>query len=145
MSTAPELTLREKQVVILMAEGKHNKEISTILGISEHTAKFHVNSVLVKTRQTTRLSAVVCCLKHGLLKLDILMPNITQVLPMTATGAAIIEENKAAMEAQKANMLENIVNDIIEELYSENGSEVVEVGKARAQVTAVLKDYFSDA
>jgi DNA-binding NarL/FixJ family response regulator len=67
------LTHRELEVLHLMACSRHNKEIAHILNISEHTAKFHVNSILLKTKQYTRLGAVIYCLKHSILLLE----NIT--------------------------------------------------------------------
>ena len=42
------LTAREREVLALLAEGLANKAIATRLGISEHTAKFHVNAILAK-------------------------------------------------------------------------------------------------
>ena len=41
-----ELTPRERDVLTLMAEGASNKTIARQLGISVHTAKFHVGSLL---------------------------------------------------------------------------------------------------
>ena len=67
------LTPREHQVLILMASSYHNKEIATILNISDHTVKFHVNSIMSKTHQTTRLGATIVCLKAGIITLDKLM------------------------------------------------------------------------
>jgi DNA-binding CsgD family transcriptional regulator len=52
------LTQRELQVLALLAEGASNKEIARRLGISVHTAKFHVGSVLDKLDATGRTDAV---------------------------------------------------------------------------------------
>jgi DNA-binding NarL/FixJ family response regulator len=43
-----ELTERERQVVQLLSEGLSNKLVADRLGISDHTAKFHVNGVMMK-------------------------------------------------------------------------------------------------
>ncbi len=64
-----ELTPREQEVLGLMAEGLSNKLIAVRLGISEHTAKFHVNSVLEKLGAETRTEAVVRAARGGLLML----------------------------------------------------------------------------
>lgn len=63
------LTHREHEVVQLMAEGLSNKQIADRLGISAHTAKFHVNSVLGKLRASTRTEAVVRAVQRGVVML----------------------------------------------------------------------------
>jgi DNA-binding CsgD family transcriptional regulator len=52
------LTPRELQVLELLAEGASNKAIARRLGISVHTAKFHVRSVIDKLDATSRTDAV---------------------------------------------------------------------------------------
>lgn len=74
ISTAPtkgrgELTERERQVVQLLAEGLSNKLIADRLGISDHTAKFHVNGVMMKLGSSTRTEAVVEAMRRGLIRL----------------------------------------------------------------------------
>ena len=64
-----ELTPREHQVLELVAEGLSNKLIGLRLDISEHTAKFHVNSLLEKLEADTRTDAVVRAARRGLLML----------------------------------------------------------------------------
>ncbi|HEY5937711.1 MAG TPA: response regulator transcription factor [Kofleriaceae bacterium] len=64
-----ELTEREKQVVQLLAEGLSNKLIADRLGISDHTAKFHVNGVMMKLGASTRTEAVVEAMRRGLIQL----------------------------------------------------------------------------
>ncbi len=66
---AGELTERERQVVGLMAEGLSNKLIADRLGISDHTAKFHVNGVMAKLGSGTRTEAVVEAVRRGLVTL----------------------------------------------------------------------------
>lgn len=63
------LTHRENEVVQLMAEGLSNKQIADRLGISAHTAKFHVNAVLGKFHASTRTEAVVRAVQHGVVML----------------------------------------------------------------------------
>ena len=64
-----ELTERERQVVQLLAEGLSNKLIADRLGISDHTAKFHVNGVMTKLGASTRTEAVVEAMRRGLIRL----------------------------------------------------------------------------
>jgi DNA-binding NarL/FixJ family response regulator len=63
------LTAREQEVLQLVAEGLSNKLIAGRLGISEHTAKFHVNSILGKLGAQTRAEAVAHAARLGLLLL----------------------------------------------------------------------------
>jgi NarL family two-component system response regulator YdfI len=61
------LTSRESEVLALLAEGAGNKEIAAKLGISEHTAKFHVSSILNKLGANTRTEAVTRGYRLGLI------------------------------------------------------------------------------
>jgi DNA-binding NarL/FixJ family response regulator len=61
------LTSRESNVLALLAEGAGNKEIGARLGISEHTVKFHVSSILSKLGAATRTEAVTRGYKEGLI------------------------------------------------------------------------------
>jgi len=60
------LTPREATVLRLMALGKGNKEIAALLNISEHTAKFHVSSILSKLGANSRTEAVTLGILRGL-------------------------------------------------------------------------------
>jgi len=62
------LTPREIEVLEIVSEGLSNKQIAARLNISEHTAKFHVNSILGKLAAGTRAEAVTRGLRRGLLK-----------------------------------------------------------------------------
>ena len=63
------LTKREHEVLGLMADGLSNKQIAARLEISEHTAKFHVNSILQKMNAQKRVEAVVRAAKMGIIHL----------------------------------------------------------------------------
>jgi two-component system, NarL family, response regulator YdfI len=65
--TLPEaLTAREIETLRSMADGLSNKEIAARLGISEHTVKFHVASVMGKLGAASRTEAVTTGIRHGL-------------------------------------------------------------------------------
>lgn len=66
---AEPLTSRELEVVQLLAQGLSNRAIAGRLGISEHTAKFHVNAILGKLDAHTRTDAVVRAARLGLVLL----------------------------------------------------------------------------
>jgi DNA-binding NarL/FixJ family response regulator len=63
------LTPREVEVLQLLALGLSNKLIGARLGISEHTAKFHVNAISGKLGAQGRTDAVVRAARLGLLLL----------------------------------------------------------------------------
>jgi DNA-binding NarL/FixJ family response regulator len=66
MRITEELTARELEVLRLMARGQTNKQVAAELKISEHTAKFHVSSVLAKLGALTRTEAVTIGMTRGL-------------------------------------------------------------------------------
>lgn len=61
------LTPREHEVLILLGEGLSNRRIARRLGVSEHTAKFHVAEVLARLGARNRTDAVVRAARQGLL------------------------------------------------------------------------------
>ena len=65
----PALTPREHEVLRLLALGLPNKAIARELGISEHTAKFHVGALLSKLDVRSRTEAVAVAARRGLLAL----------------------------------------------------------------------------
>jgi DNA-binding CsgD family transcriptional regulator len=72
-TTEPEpniaLTARELEVLALLAEGASNKLIARRLGISAHTAKYHVASLLEKLDAVSRTDAVAHAARIGVLHL----------------------------------------------------------------------------
>ena len=63
------LTPRETEVLALLAEGASNKVIARRLGISVHTAKFHVGSLLDKLDAVGRTDAVAHAARLGVIHL----------------------------------------------------------------------------
>ena len=63
------LTKREKEVLQMLAAGLGNKEIAAKLNISDHTAKFHVGSILGKLGAASRAEAVALGIRRGLVLL----------------------------------------------------------------------------
>ncbi len=64
-----ELTPREIEVLGMLAEGIGNKTIAQRLGISEHTVKFHIGSILGKLDAESRTEAVTIGIRHGVISL----------------------------------------------------------------------------
>jgi NarL family two-component system response regulator YdfI len=67
--TAEALTKREKEVLQMLAAGLGTKEIAARLNISDHTAKFHVASILGKLGAGSRAEAVAVGIRRGLVLL----------------------------------------------------------------------------
>ena len=63
------LTPREIEVLALLAEGASNKLIASRLGISVHTAKFHVGSLIDKLDAIGRTDAIAHALRQGIIHL----------------------------------------------------------------------------
>jgi DNA-binding NarL/FixJ family response regulator len=61
------LTVRERQVLNLIAQGLASKQIALSLGISERTVKFHTTSLLRKLNADNRAQAVALAAQRGLL------------------------------------------------------------------------------
>jgi two-component system, NarL family, response regulator YdfI len=64
-----DLTAREIEVLRMLAEGLGNRHIAEQLGISDHTVKFHISSILDKLGASTRTEAVTLGIRMGLILL----------------------------------------------------------------------------
>ena len=63
------LTPREHQVLQLVAKGLTNKEIGQAFGISDNTARNHVNSIIEKLEVSDRTEAATIAMRQGLVPL----------------------------------------------------------------------------
>ena len=66
----PELTLREVEVLQLVAKGRSNKEIASGLSIAEDTVKSHLKTLFVKLGVQDRTAAEISAIQHGIVRLD---------------------------------------------------------------------------
>lgn len=66
--TRPTLSPRERETLVLMAQGLTNHEIAAQLGLSERTAALHVGNVLSKLGAKSRTEAVALATRSGLLE-----------------------------------------------------------------------------
>ncbi len=64
--TATALTPREREILILVAHGKSNRDIADTLVISERTARTHVSNVLAKLGLASRTQAALWAVREGL-------------------------------------------------------------------------------
>jgi DNA-binding NarL/FixJ family response regulator len=65
-----ELTVRELELLRLIAAGHSTSEIASELYLSVHTVRNHVARILTKLQAHTRLEAVVVAVRHGLIEFD---------------------------------------------------------------------------
>ncbi len=61
------VTMREREVLQLLADGKSNAAISAQLFITRETVKSHVRHILIKLRADSRAHAVAIALREGII------------------------------------------------------------------------------
>ena len=66
VGTPVSLSPRQLEVLGLMSDGISNKDIAESLGFSNHTAKFHVTSIMDKLGAASRTEAVMMAVRLGL-------------------------------------------------------------------------------
>ncbi len=60
------LSMREREVAVLIAQGKSNREIADLLVLSERTIESHVSSILFKLDYTSRTQIATWAIEKGL-------------------------------------------------------------------------------
>ena len=60
------LTEREKEILVLLAEGKTNKEMAVMLNLGDKTVKSHVSNILAKLGMQSRTQAALYAVRAGL-------------------------------------------------------------------------------
>jgi DNA-binding NarL/FixJ family response regulator len=63
---APPLTTREREVLVLIAQGRSNREIARALVLAEKTVKTHVSNILMKLGVADRTQAALWAVRHGI-------------------------------------------------------------------------------
>lgn len=66
----PYLSARELDVLALIVQGEHNKQIADVLRISEHTVKTHVKNILNKLGVEDRTEAATSAILRGIIHLQ---------------------------------------------------------------------------
>lgn len=77
---ASELTNRERQILLLAAEGHSNAQLAQMLWVTEQTVKFHLSNVYRKIDVSNRTEAARWAQLHGLL----------EVAPLDVEGDAVV-------------------------------------------------------
>ena len=103
----PRLTPRELQVLKVIATGASNRRAGKLLKCSQHTIKFHVNSILFKFDANTRTQAVVKAIRAGLLTDD--KEHTLPEIKRTARGfnmyATIVDSYGGSTRVQQSSAL----------------------------------------
>jgi len=69
VSQLSNLSFREREVLQTLAAGLSTSEAAVHLGITAHTLRTHLKNVMLKLHARSKLEAVLCALKHGLITL----------------------------------------------------------------------------
>lgn len=67
-SKEADLTVRQIEILRLVAQGLQNKEIAETLSVSEHTIKYHMSEILQRLQVKNRDQAVAYALNKGLIR-----------------------------------------------------------------------------
>jgi two-component system nitrate/nitrite response regulator NarL len=65
-AAGPELSPREREIVVCLTRGASNKEIARELGVAESTVKIHVQHILRKLDLSSRVQVAVWAIEHGI-------------------------------------------------------------------------------
>lgn len=66
----PAITLREREILALIARGRANKEIAAALGIAEDTVKRHISNILQKLGVSDRAQATAEAIRRGIIRVE---------------------------------------------------------------------------
>lgn len=81
-----ELTVREREVIALVAEGMRNKQIGERLFISEKTVRHYLTSVFDKLGVADRLALMIYAFQHGLAKIPTADPQVERTKTVLRTS-----------------------------------------------------------
>jgi DNA-binding NarL/FixJ family response regulator len=70
LKLGPAITLREREILSLIAKGRANKEIAAALGIADDTVKRHISNVLQKLDVSDRAQATAEAIRRGIVKVE---------------------------------------------------------------------------
>ena len=70
LRSGPKITVREREILALIACGRANKEIAETLGIAEDTVKRHASNVFQKFGVNDRAGATAEAIRRGIVKIE---------------------------------------------------------------------------
>jgi DNA-binding NarL/FixJ family response regulator len=86
VATPPRLTLREREVVQLVGEGKTSKEVATLLGITVKTAETHRSNIMVKLKLHSTVELVLYAVRNEIVHVQ--LPAMVLRGPQNGNGRA---------------------------------------------------------
>jgi len=84
----PRLTLREREVVQLVGEGKTSKEVATMLGMTLKTAETHRSNIMIKLNLHSTVELVLYAVRNEII--HVALPAIVLRRPQNGNGRAEI-------------------------------------------------------
>ena len=76
----PRLSLREREVVQLVSEGKTSKEVATLLGVSPKTAETHRSNIMIKLKLHSTVELVMYAIRNEIIHVQ--LPNVAPPIPL---------------------------------------------------------------
>ncbi len=70
LKLGPSITIREREILALVAQGRANKEIAAELGIAEDTVKRHISNTFQKLEVSDRAQATAEAIRRGIVKVE---------------------------------------------------------------------------
>ncbi|MCU1268759.1 MAG: DNA-binding response regulator [Acidobacteriaceae bacterium] len=98
MALPPRLSPREREVVLLVSEGKTSREIATLLGVTVKTAESHRSNVMLKLKLHSTVELVMYALKNQIIPLE--LPTVD--LPAIVLPIHLPEIRMAGLARQAA-------------------------------------------
>ena len=75
----PRLSLREREVVQLVSEGKTSKEVATLLGMTVKTAETHRSNIMIKLKLHSSVELVMYAIRNEIIHVQ--LPNVAPSIP----------------------------------------------------------------
>jgi DNA-binding NarL/FixJ family response regulator len=64
------LTLREREILVLIGRGQSNRHIAATLGVAERTVAMHVTNIFTKLHVVSRTQAALWAVREGLVQVE---------------------------------------------------------------------------
>jgi len=81
----PRLSLREREVVQLVSEGKTSKEVAMLLGMSVKTAETHRSNIMIKLKLHSTVELVMYAIRNEIIHVQ--LPNVAPSIPALRIGS----------------------------------------------------------
>jgi DNA-binding NarL/FixJ family response regulator len=107
--SAPGLTIREREVVQLLAEGSSTKEVAKVLGLSVKTAETHRSNVMRKLRLHSLSELVLYAVRNGIVSVPNSLECGLMPAPMSRGYTASLEKGAVQGGVDAVNLSTTLV------------------------------------